>query len=67
MRGYKSLESIHGIKSEWLTDAPTLRSVKDHIEEICGKVLISDSNFNSSADSNQNELIEISRYEPINS
>ena len=34
--GYKSLRCIHGIQTEWLSDAPTFESVKDHILEICG-------------------------------
>ena len=34
--GYKSLACIHGIKPEWLSDAPTFESVKDQIMEICG-------------------------------
>lgn len=34
--GYKSLHSIHGIKTEWLNDAPSFESVRDHIMEICG-------------------------------
>lgn len=36
MPGFKSLECIHGIKSEWLQDAPTFFSVRDHIMEISG-------------------------------
>ena len=37
--GYKSLESIHGIPPEWLVDAPTFESVRNHILEFCGKKL----------------------------
>ena len=29
--GYRSLEKIHGIKSEWLNDAPTFDEVQEHI------------------------------------
>lgn len=35
--GYKSLYRIHGIRKEWLEDAPSLDSVKAHIEELSGK------------------------------
>jgi hypothetical protein len=37
--GYKSLYRIHGIRKGWLDDAPSLDSVKSHIEELCGKKL----------------------------
>ena len=37
LEGYKSLESIHGIKPEWLRDAPSFADVRDHIMELCGK------------------------------
>jgi hypothetical protein len=61
------LESIHGIKSHWLSNAPTLRSVKDHIEEICGKNKLSDPNSLSFEDSiHKGSLSETSQYEPIN-
>lgn len=36
--GYKTLCNIHGIKSEWLEDAPTFESVRQHILELCGKL-----------------------------
>jgi len=36
--GYTSLYGIHGIKPEWLIDAPSFRSVREHIMELCGKV-----------------------------
>lgn len=35
--GYRSLKMIHGIKSDWLRDAPTLAEVRDHINMLCGK------------------------------
>lgn len=35
--GYKSLYRIHGIRKEWLEDAPCLDTVKAHIEELSGK------------------------------
>lgn len=35
--GYKSLSRIHGISKKWLDDAPSLDSVKAHIEELSGK------------------------------
>lgn len=38
VEGYKSLIAIHGIKSEWLADAPSFWSVREHIMELCGKV-----------------------------
>jgi len=30
-----TLERLHGIKSAWLADAPTITEVKAHIEQIC--------------------------------
>jgi len=39
---YRSLSQIHGIKKAWLRDAPSLESVREHIDEICGKVEIKD-------------------------
>ena len=40
IEGFKSLKSIHGIPSEWLTDAPSFKDVREHIMELCGKVPI---------------------------
>lgn len=37
VQNYKSQETIHGIKRKWLNDAPSLESVRDHINELCGK------------------------------
>ena len=56
IQGYRSLEKIHGIKAEWLQDAPTLEEVKNHINMLCGKTMnqegeyepISALNFNES-------------------
>lgn len=36
---YRSLEKIHGVKKEWLKDAPTIESIREHIFELCGKKL----------------------------
>lgn len=45
MMNYKSQQSIHGIKTAWLNDAPTLQSVREHINELCGKKLIKKVSF----------------------
>lgn len=37
LTGYKNLEFLHGIKAEWLSNAPTFQSVRDHILFLCGR------------------------------
>jgi len=34
---FKSLHHIHGIKADWLADAPTFSEVQEHILELCAK------------------------------
>ena len=33
----RSLYLIHGVKQRWLTDAPTITQVRQHLQQICGK------------------------------
>ena len=33
----RSLERLHGIKKQWLNDAPTVTSVREHLRKVCGK------------------------------
>ena len=35
--GHGSMESIHGVKAEWLSDAPTFQSVREHVLQLCGR------------------------------
>ena len=36
IKGHRSLWGIHGIKREWLEDAPSFDSVREHILELAG-------------------------------
>ena len=33
----RSLYRIHGVKQSWLTDAPTVSQVRQHLQQVCGK------------------------------
>ena len=37
-KNYHSLEKLHGIKTKWLSDAPTFTAVRDHILFLAGYV-----------------------------
>ena len=41
--GHRSMENIHGIKSQWLSDTPTFAGVREHVLELCGKAQENDS------------------------
>lgn len=33
----RSLACIHGVRKEWLDDAPKLSQVREHLRQVCGK------------------------------
>ena len=51
--GYKNLEFLHGIKAEWLSDAPKFSEVRSHILELSARErsVDGDSDKNSSSGS----------------
>ena len=33
----RSLYRIHGVRRSWLSDAPTITKVREHLQQVCGK------------------------------
>ena len=50
--GYKNLEFLHGVKAEWLHDAPTFSEVRAHIIELAGKEESVDGDADNQSDKN---------------
>ena len=54
--GHGSVQQIHGVKPEWLSDAPTFKSVREHVLQLCGRNVENEDKENVPL--NQEERIE---------